>query len=69
MKTCEPRELRKIASISKKQYTLIGFYLTGSDKTFGSVTEALKYAHSKNWKVLDPLKLKHAHKTQKELNK
>lgn len=57
MKTCQPRELRKIAKISAQRYELIGFYITGSMKTFSSKKEALKYAKKMGWKVTNPLKI------------
>lgn len=52
------RQLRKIAKIGPgNRYKLIGFYLTGSLKTFKTKSEALKYGKLKGWKISNPLKV------------
>lgn len=57
MRTDQTRKLRKIAKISARSYELLGFYITGSTRTFKTKKEALNYAKSKNWNVTNPLKI------------
>lgn len=57
MRTKETRQLRKIAKISATKYELLGFYITGSMKTFTTKHEAIKYAKKMGWKVTNPLKI------------
>lgn len=58
MRTNETRQLRKITKFLENQKPiLIGFYITGSMKTFETKKEALDYAKAKKWKVTNPFKL------------
>lgn len=57
MRKDQVRELRKIAQL-KPFYKFIGFYITGSSKTFTSIKEARAYAKKMKWTITNPLKLK-----------